>query len=140
MHLLPGAVGGAVAGVWLEAEWTSVMPGSCWSTAIMTSSWTTSQLGWRVMGIERDLPEISGGDQIIEGLRGLLLVERVLRDDGAQSGQVRAQNRLTGLYDRLVVDRHGNRHQDHDDEDDDHQLEQRESASACLLSANAEGA
>ena len=59
-------------------------------------------------GIWRDLPEVASCNQIIEGLWSFLLVESVLRDDRPQRGQVRSQHRLTGLHDRLVVNRHGN--------------------------------
>ena len=77
-------------------------------------------------GIERNLPQISGSNQVIERLGRFLLIERVLRDDGAKSRQVRAQNGLAGLDYRLVIDRHCDGSQDHDDKDDHHEFEQGE--------------
>jgi len=71
-------------------------------------------------GIDGDLAEISGGDEIVEGLRGFLLVEGVLRDDGTERREVGAEYGFAGLDDRLVIDGDGDGHQDHDDADDDH--------------------
>ena len=39
-------------------------------------------------GIDWNLAEVSGGDEVVEGLRSFLLVERVLRDNGAKCGEV----------------------------------------------------
>lgn len=50
-------------------------------------------------GVDRDLAEISGAHQIVERLRGLLLVECVLRDDGAQCREIGAEDGFAGLND-----------------------------------------
>ena len=71
-------------------------------------------------GIDGDLAEVSGGNEIVERLRGFLLVERVLGDDGTERREVGSENGFAGLDDGLVVDGNGDGHQDHDDADDDH--------------------
>src|ERR1700680_424602 len=81
-------------------------------------------------GIDWNLTEIARGDQVVERLRSLLLVESVLRDDRAKRAEIRAQDGFPSLDDGLVVDRNRNRHQDHDDADDDHQLQPRAAATA----------
>src|ERR1700676_2122451 len=104
------------------------MPGSCWSTAGSTSSCTTSQLVWPVMGStgngeDRNLAKIARCDQDVERLGTFLLVESILGDDRTQRAEIRAQDGFASLHDGLIVERNCDRHQDHDNADDDHQLQ-----------------
>jgi hypothetical protein len=87
-------------------------------------------VGFAGHGIDRELAQITRGDQLVERLRGFLLVERVLRDDRAERCEIGSKNRFTCLNDGLVVDRDCYGHEDHHDADHDHELEQSEAARA----------
>ena len=88
-------------------------------------------VGFLGHGIHRNLPQIARLHEVVERLRGLLLVEGVLLDDIAQCVQVRSQNGLARLDDGSVVIWDRDRHQDHDDADYDHHLKQRKTAGMC---------
>jgi hypothetical protein len=128
MYLLPSVVGGAVAGAGCRGGVDVGDAGFLLVDGHHDIFLYDFPVGLAGQGIERNLPEISGGDQVIERLGRFLLIERVLRDDGAESRQIGAQNGLARLDYRLVIDRHGNGGQDHDDENDHHEFEQGEAA------------
>src|SRR5579862_1348491 len=79
-------------------------------------------------GIDRELLQITGRNEVVERLRGFLLVERVLRDDGPQGEKILFQHRLARPDNRLVVGRQRDRHENENNADDDHQLNQRKPA------------
>jgi hypothetical protein len=84
-------------------------------------------------GVVGDLLEVASADQVVEGLRGLLLVQRVLRDYGADGEEILLEHGFAGAPDGLVVGRERDRNQDQDDADDDHQLDQGEAAALFLF-------
>src|ERR1035437_2322614 len=79
-------------------------------------------------GVLGELLKISGVHQVLQGLRGLLLIERVLIDKRPQGVKVAAQRSLFGVQNGRRIIRDGEREQDHDDADHHHQLDQSEAA------------
>src|SRR5207245_1460236 len=76
-------------------------------------------------GIDGHGAQIALAHQVLQRLRGLLLVEGVLVDHRAQREQIVLEQTLLGAQQRFLVERHGDRHQNRDDRHYDDQLDQR---------------
>src|SRR5579862_12910 len=79
-------------------------------------------------GIPGNIANVSRLFQVIQSLRSLLFIERVLLDRVAQSEQVLAQSRLLGPQNRAVVHGDRDRDEDQDQTDHDHHFDQGEAA------------
>src|SRR5579864_1319305 len=80
--------------------------------------------------------QVASLHHVIERLRRLLLVERVLRDDLPQREQILLQYRLSRPQNRPVIDGQRNRDQDEDQTDHDHHLDQRKPATVLARSSH----
>src|SRR5438067_958252 len=72
--------------------------------------------------------QIAFGHQILQRLRGLLLIEGVLIQLRPDGEQIIAQDALPGSQDGFLINGDGNRNQDPDNRDNYQNLDQRESA------------
>src|ERR1019366_1129294 len=86
---------------------------------------TIARVGEGVLG---ELLEILGIHQVLQGLRGLLLVERVLVDQRPHGVEIVAQRSLFGVENGRGIIWDGKRKQDDDDADHHHQLDQSKAA------------
>ena len=84
-------------------------------------------------GVFGDGLEIAVLDQVVERLRGFLLIHGVGVDGGAQGVQVFLEHRFARMLDGLDVAGHGDHGQNADDGHDDHQLDQRKARVLLFL-------
>ncbi len=118
--------------------WTSSMPDWVWSRLIRVSSWTVTQVSFRlVMGSFGNDLDVAGLHEVVEGLGGLLLVDGVGVDGVAEGVEVFAEDSLVGAANVLGKRGDGDGGEYADDDHDDHQFEEGESGfgRACGMSS-----
>src|SRR5450755_3031652 len=86
--------------------------------------------------IHRNIAQVSGSHQVLQGLRRLLLVISVLVNSLPQSEQIVLEYAFLGPDQRLLILRDRQRYQDHDDRHHDHQLHHGEAEFAAAYPAS----
>src|SRR5208282_2960899 len=79
-------------------------------------------------GIHGQRAEVFRADELVEGGRGSLLVQRKMIDGLAESEEILAQHGFLAASDGALVASRGNPEKNHDDGDDHHQFEESETA------------